>query len=240
MGNDERVGQQPRAGTVARRASVLAAALECFGRLGVDGTTIQDIQRAASCSVGSLYHHFGSKEGIAEELFIAGIERFNTGLLQKLGRCGSAEESVKAVVRYSCDWTTRNRALASYLHSRDIDFSETARARLKDIYRSHFAEVFAWFAPYVARGEMRVLPRDTYVPLISGPIQEYVRRWLSGHYDRPLGAVKELFAEAAWNAVRGSAELAVAVDRGTGEATGAAAADQGARRSVTVPAGSNR
>ena len=240
MEKQRRAGQEPRAGTVARRASVLAAALECFGRLGIDGTTIQDIHRAANCSVGSLYHHFGSKEGIAEELFIAGIERFNTGLLQKLGKCASAEESVKVVVRHSCDWTTRNRALASYLHSRDIDFSEAARARLKDIYRRHFAEVFAWFAPYVARGEMRVLPRDTYVPLISGPIQEYVRRWLSGHYDRPLGAVKELFAEAAWNAVRGSADALASVDRGAGEASGATTAGQGIERSLTVPAGSKR
>lgn len=197
-----RVGQEPRAGTAARRASVLAAALDCFERQGLDGTTIQDIQRAASCSVGSIYHHFGSKEGIAEELFIEGIQQFNAGMVEKLKRCSSAEDSVKCVVRYCCDWTTRNRALASYLHSRDIDFSEAARARLKEIYRSYLAEVFAWFAPFVARGEMRVLPRETYVPLISGPIQEYVRRWLSGQCERPPGAVKELFAEAAWNSVR--------------------------------------
>lgn len=198
-----RAGQEPRAATLERRASVLAAALDCFDRLGLEGTTIQDIQRAANCSVGSLYHHFGSKEGIAEELFIAGIQRFNAGMLRRLRRCGNAEESVKAVVRFSCDWTTRNRALASYLHSRDIDFSVDARARLKEIYRAYLGQIFLWFAPFVARGEMRALPRDTYVPLISGPIQEYLRRWLSGHYERPPGSVRELFAEAAWRAVRG-------------------------------------
>lgn len=193
---------EPRAATVARRASVLRAALVCFTRAGVDGTTIGDIQRAASCSVGSLYHHFGSKEGIAEELFIEGIARFNRGMLRRLRRCTSAEESVKAVVRFYCDWSARNRALASYLHARDIDFSEQARARLKDVYRGYIGEVFAWFAPFVGGGEMRALPRDAYVPLISGPIQEYVRRWLSGHYERPPGAMKELFADAAWKAMR--------------------------------------
>lgn len=193
---------EPRATTLARRASVLEAALECFTRSGIDATTIGDIQKAARCSVGSLYHHFGSKEGIAEELFIEGISRFNNGMLRRLKRCGSAEESVKAVVRFYCDWSTRNRALASYLHSRDIDFSQEARARLKAIYHRYIAEVFAWFAPFVASGEMRALPADAYVPLISGPIQEYVRRWLSGHYERPPGVMKELFAQAAWNAVR--------------------------------------
>lgn len=193
----------PRAGTAARRASVLQAALVCFTDVGFDNTTIQDIQREARCSVGSLYHHFGSKEGIAEELFIDGIEHFNQGMLRKLRASSNAEDSVKAVVRYYCDWTVRNRPLASYLHSRDIDFSEQARARLKEIYREYITAVFGWFTPFVARGEMRVLPREAYVPLISGPIQEYVRRWLSGHYERSPVALKALFADAAWNAVKG-------------------------------------
>ena len=201
-GREPKPAMEPRAGTVARRASVLAGALECFVRLGVEGTTIQDIQRASNASVGSLYHHFGSKEGIAEELFIDGIQRFNAGMLKRLRRCAGAEESVKGVVRFYCDWNTRNRPLASYLHSRDIDFSAGARARLGGIYSDYLAEIFAWFAPFVAGGEMRALPRDTYVPLISGPIQEYIRRWLAGQCERPPAAVKELFAEAAWNAVR--------------------------------------
>jgi AcrR family transcriptional regulator len=193
---------EPRAATVARRASVLQAALACFTRHGIDATTIGEIQRAAGCSVGSLYHHFGSKEGIAEELFIEGISRFNHGMVRRLKRAHGAEQSVKAVVRFYCDWSTRNRALASYLHSRDIDFSAPARIRLKDIYRGYITEVFAWFAPFVANGEMRALPVDAYVPLISGPIQEYVRRWLSGHYERAPGTMKELFATAAWQTVR--------------------------------------
>ncbi len=195
----------PRAGTAARRESVLQAALACFTEQGVENTTIQDIQRKARCSVGSLYHHFGSKEGIAEELFIDSIERFNRGMLRKLKGSSGAEQSVKAVVRFYCDWTVRNRSLASYLHSRDINFSDAARVRLKDIYRGYIGEVFAWFAPFVANGDMRALPREVYVPLISGPIQEYVRRWLSGHYDRSPGSLKALFAEAAWSAVKGGA-----------------------------------
>jgi AcrR family transcriptional regulator len=190
-----------RAGTAARRASVLEAALDCFSRSGIDGTTISDIQRAARCSVGSLYHHFGSKEGIAEELFIDGVSRFNRGMLRRLKRSGGAEASVKAVVRFYSDWSMRHRALASYLHSRDIDFSDDARRRLKEVYGSYLGEVFGRFAPFVVSGEMRALPADAYVPLISGPIQEYVRRWLSGHYTRPPGAMKELFAEAAWRSV---------------------------------------
>ena len=189
--------------TKARKASVLAAALDCFTRLGTDGTTIQDIQRQANCSIGSIYHHFGSKEGIAEELFLDGIARFNKGMVRQLKKCLDAEESVRAVVGYYCDWSTRHRELARYLHSRDIDFSTEAKARLKRIHQDYIAAVFLWFAPFVEAGQMRQLPIDTYVPLISGPIQEYVRRWLSGHYSIGPKQVREVFADAAWNAVKG-------------------------------------
>ena len=69
------------AATRARKQSVLEAALECFSELGVEGTTIHQIQRRAGCSIGSIYHHFGSKEGIAEELFILGVQRLNQRML---------------------------------------------------------------------------------------------------------------------------------------------------------------
>jgi len=190
------------AATQARKASVLKAALECFAELGIESTTIHDIQRRAQCSIGSIYHHFGSKEGIAEELFLDGIQRLNRGMLKKIHASKNAEQSVYAVVDYYCEWSTRNQDMARYLSSRDIDFSEEAKKRLHDIHRDYIGSVFTWFAPFVERGEMKILPVDTYVPLISGPIQEYVRRWLSGHHPNSPRKVKALFAEAAWNAVK--------------------------------------
>jgi AcrR family transcriptional regulator len=192
-----------RAATVARKASVLDAALQCFSERGVDATTIHDIQRAAGCSIGSIYHHFGSREGVAEALFILGVQRLNQSMLNKLKRCTSGEESVRAVVGQYCAWSVRNRQLASYLHSRDIDFSPEAKARLKDIYREYITAVFEIFAPYVENAQIRVLPVDVYVPLISGPIQEYVRRWLSGDHRNSPRKVEAVFADAAWNAVKG-------------------------------------
>ena len=123
-------------------------------------------------------------------------------MLGEIRRATNAEESVYAVVSAYCDWSTANREMARYLHSRDIDFSEQARKRLREIHQSYITEVFTWFAPFVAEGQMRVLPVETYVPLISGAIQEYVRRWLSGHHDKGPQSVKALFAEAAWSAVK--------------------------------------
>ena len=192
-----------RAATPARKAAILEAALTCFTEHGIEATTIDDIRQASEASTGSLYHHFGSKEGIASALFIDGIGRLNADLMRRLQRCKNAEQSVRMVVIQYCDWVTTHRDLARFLlHSRDIDFSAEAKDELRQMRRAHITRVFEWFAPYVANGEMKVLPVETYVPIISGPIQDYARGWLSEQIKAPPTKVKAVFSEAAWNGVK--------------------------------------
>jgi AcrR family transcriptional regulator len=193
-----------RTTTPARRESILKAALGCFIGNGVEATTIEDLCRDAGCSIGSLYHHFGNKEGVAGGLFIDGIQRLNSDLLRKLKRCKSAEAGVRTVVTQYSDWVTAHRDLARYLlNSRDIAFSPETKDQLRAIHREQIGEVFRWFGPYVRDGQMKALPVDTYVPIISGPIQDYTRHWLAGQVKDSPAKVKDVFADAAWNAVRG-------------------------------------
>jgi len=188
--------------TATRKQQVVAAALVCFTEKGVEKTTVADICRRSGCSVGSLYHHFGNKEGVAGELFIHAIELLNADLLQRLLRCRSVSSGVRMVVTQYSDWVTAHPHYARYLHSGEVEFTPAARTRLRELYRAHISAVFEWFHPYVIAGEMRTLPPETYVPLISGPIRDYTRQWLSGRVKKEPAAVKSVFAEAAWNAVK--------------------------------------
>jgi AcrR family transcriptional regulator len=194
-----------RAGTVARKSQILDAALGRFTDVGIEATTIDDIRRYADCSTGSIYHHFGSKEGIASELFIDGVQRLNADLMSKLTRCRTAERAVKTVVTQYSDWVTRNRDLAGYLlNSRDLAMSAEAAQMLRNVNRAHIRRVFEFFAPFVGSGAMQVLPVETYIPIISGPIQDYARHWLAGQFKDSPAKVKMVFAEAAWSAMKGA------------------------------------
>ncbi len=191
------------AGTPQRRRLILEAALACFDARGIESTTIDDIRRQAGVSIGSLYHHFGSKEGVAARLFIGGVGDMNADLLARLQRVHDAEAGVRTVVEQYCDWVTAHPALARFLlHSREIGFSDEARAELKQMHADYIRAVFGWFARFVEDGSMKRLPPETYVPLISGPIQDYTRAWLSGQASQPPTVVCRVFADAAWNAVR--------------------------------------
>jgi AcrR family transcriptional regulator len=59
-----------------RRADILAAALECFTRSGYEATRIEDIRSRSGASIGSIYHHFGSKERIAAVLHVEAIRAY--------------------------------------------------------------------------------------------------------------------------------------------------------------------
>ncbi|MER5649316.1 TetR/AcrR family transcriptional regulator [Streptosporangium sp. NPDC002524] len=51
------------------RERLLAAALDLYEREGADGFTMTAVTAASGVSVGSLYHHFGSFDGLAAALY---------------------------------------------------------------------------------------------------------------------------------------------------------------------------
>lgn len=54
--------------TQTAREDILAAAKEAFVDKGFRNTTIRDISKLSGRSIGCIYHHFDSKEGIISEL----------------------------------------------------------------------------------------------------------------------------------------------------------------------------
>jgi len=58
------------------RKKILMAARACFARQGFAGTAMKDIQLAAECSRGNLYHHFKAKEEIVQIITAQNLGRF--------------------------------------------------------------------------------------------------------------------------------------------------------------------
>ena len=58
-----------------RREDIIAAAIELFGKKGVDATTIADIAEACDVSAPTIFNYFGSKDGILVALVEEGTQR---------------------------------------------------------------------------------------------------------------------------------------------------------------------
>ena len=184
------------------KARVMEAALCHFSEVGIELTSVSNILKDAECSVGSLYHHFGNKEGIAEALFIDGVNQFNSRLLATLLPRRTASTGIKAIVTFCCEWVTARSELAGFLLSREVTLSDKAKLELREMDRAFGQSIYDWFVPHVKSGALLELPKGLYVPLICGPTLEYSRLWLSGRNSRSPGEVAAILAEAAWQSVK--------------------------------------
>src|SRR6266566_5134063 len=70
---------EPSRRSAGRRSRILEAALACFNERGFTATTIEEICQRSGASVGSVYHHFGGKEGLAAALYVEGLRGYQRG-----------------------------------------------------------------------------------------------------------------------------------------------------------------
>ncbi|WP_020409077.1 TetR/AcrR family transcriptional regulator [Hahella ganghwensis] len=188
-----------RAKTLKRKDQILEAALRCFTAHGIAATTIDLIRSESGASVGSLYHHFGSKEAIASALYMQGMEDHFLRLRTALNDCHSAEQGVKAIVKTYCEWISENPDWARFIFgSRGEALSEEQEQKLRQDNKAHFTYLQDWFRPYLDAGELKDYPFSIYHSLLVGPAQDYAKHWLSGRQKKPLRDYIELFCEAAW------------------------------------------
>jgi AcrR family transcriptional regulator len=186
-----------------RRDRILQAALESFTERGFAATTVEEIRRRSGASVGSIYHHFGGKEGIAAELYVEGLRGYQEGFLRAVEGSDGAEAGVRALVRHHLRWVERNPQLAHFLmNRRETELREATESRVRDLNRAFFPRVTAWVERGVSEGVLRPLSADLREPVLLGPCQEFSRLWLAGATRISLRRAEGELADATWNAMR--------------------------------------
>src|SRR3954453_14041383 len=98
--------------TTDTRQRILDAALVCFLEEGYEQTTIARIREFSGASNGALFHHFASKEAIADALFVSAIASFQEGLWDLVRRKpGSVGSAVRGAVAHQLRWTEEHADL---------------------------------------------------------------------------------------------------------------------------------
>jgi AcrR family transcriptional regulator len=179
------------------RVRLLAAALQKLASRSPAAVSLDDIRREAGVSVGALYYHFQDKEALIDTLYLELTREVQDDFLSELRTHRSAEEGVKAIVRYYLRWVSENQAAAKVLLGHRPD-----RGELRDMNRHFFDEVLSWWQTHVHYAAVRALPLDVIIALWIGPAQEYTRHWLSGRGKRVPRTVEDVLADAAWTALK--------------------------------------
>jgi AcrR family transcriptional regulator len=185
-----------------RKHTVIQSALACFTEKGYTDTSIDDVCRRSGASVGSLYHHFKSKEQLAAAVYLEGIRDYQAGLTGELERHLQPREGVRAIVRYHLLWVEKNPDWARFLfQQRHAKFMGDTKEEFKRLNADFLLRISAWFKSQIEAGHIRRLPPELYTSILLGPCQEYSRLYLSGFPGaRVNDAVKEI-GDAAWRAL---------------------------------------
>jgi AcrR family transcriptional regulator len=184
---------------------VLDESLRLFDLMGYSATTIKDIKLQSEVSVGTIYHYFGNKEGIAGALYVDSLDEWRRGLNNALGRT-AAEEGVRRAVEHHLRWCDANPARARFLmRRRETEVADLVREQVDGLNRLTFETIHLWYSPHVGAGELRELPLPLLYAVWFGPAQEYARTALERETTASMPSLPDAapaLADAAWAALR--------------------------------------
>ncbi|MET7569530.1 TetR/AcrR family transcriptional regulator [Streptomyces sp. NPDC005492] len=166
---------------------LLDAALRVFTEQGEQGLTVNAVTRASGVSLGSMYHHFGSLDGLYDALTQRWLSRLLDELTIALRATRTARTGIRAIVRTYLTFVREHRDAALLLHSSRTDQRNMTRAReLRDSQEARLSVFALWIQCHVDSGELAPLPPALIESLVLGPLIGVARRWLSGVDDTEL------------------------------------------------------
>lgn len=192
----------PRTARTARtslnaRARLMEVARRRFAGDGALSATLDEVRREAGVSVGALYHHFPDKLSLATAVYAQLIGEYQAGFVAMLREQDAAEAGIRGGVAYHLRWVTEHRGEATLLLGSRLDSEE-----LRESNRNFFAAVHDWWRPHQSYGMLRPMRIGTTSALWLGAAQEFSRYWISSAEDEMPPGTVEIFADAAWAALR--------------------------------------
>jgi len=184
-----------------RRSAILAAALAVFTEKGFEAATIEDIRQRSGASVGSIYHHFGAKDGIAAALFVHTLDDYWVRLLAAIEGKGDARQAIHALVDTHIRWIVSRPDAARFLFSRRQAVGAAHEQAVRQQTGEHLKRLLALFKPWFKAGVLRQMPLELYAAILLGPAQELSRHWLGGRVTLDPRDAIEALSVAAWRSL---------------------------------------
>lgn len=186
-----------------RRQDILDAALAAFAEKGVEATSIADLRKASGASVGSIYHHFGAKDGIAGRVYLAVLEQYQSSLRKKLPAFTTPQTYVEGIVRHFVAWVQSNRNAATFLIGmRESPAVQVGEAGIQSSTSSFLDDVYGPLASWMDEGQLRRVPAALLPALVTGPALTASSFWIRGGAKGRQSDYADALAEAAWQSLR--------------------------------------
>ncbi|WP_119294314.1 TetR/AcrR family transcriptional regulator [Streptomyces sp. YIM 130001] len=184
-------------------ARLLDTALRLYAESGEQGVTVSALTGASGVSLGSLYHHFGSVDGLMKALLGRWLGRLLEALVTAVARSRSARSGVQDLVSGYLTFVQEHPDAARLLHSAYADrYGMADTRRIRDAQEARLSPLAEWLDGYVAAGELAPLSTPLLEALIMGPVVAVARRWVSGLGDVDLDEAAAVLPDRIWNSIK--------------------------------------
>ncbi|MGV9908872.1 TetR/AcrR family transcriptional regulator [Streptomyces tendae] len=181
---------------------LLDAALRLYAESGEQGVTVTAVTRTSGVSLGSLYHHFGSLDGLLTALTERWTGRLLEQLVTALTSAGTAREGIRAVVGAYLAFVRDHPGAALLVHSPRADRRLMAQGQeVRDAQQPTVSAMAGWIQPRIDAGEIAPLPMPLLETLVLGPVVAVARRRLSGVRDVDLDEAARILPERIWRSI---------------------------------------
>jgi AcrR family transcriptional regulator len=173
---------------------ILQSALTLFSEKGYDATSVREICAASGITKPTLYHFYGSKEGVYRALVDGSLERFHRDLVAVLETDGPLADRLRHLILTWFDATRSEPDLARFILALTHDPPSSApRTDFLTFYDEILSHVTRAIETAETRGEVAPGPVDVRVLVLMGALGEAVHGYLlAGRPDLTPGLVDSL------------------------------------------------
>jgi len=176
---------------------ILTAALDLFVNRGYHNVSIHEIQKTADVSIGSIYNHFGGKEGVAKALYKHILNEMDELVDAIIEEVDLPSEQCKEIIRQLFEHTeTHQNILAFVFHAKHAEFLP---GEILICNASPFIKIRDIISNGIEAGEF--INTDSWVAAscIFGGAIRMIQLRLDGLIEKPLPEYYEMVINAAWS-----------------------------------------
>ncbi|MEV3952309.1 TetR/AcrR family transcriptional regulator [Streptomyces halstedii] len=159
---------------------VLDTAMRIYASSGEAGLTLGALTKASKVSSGSIYHHFGSLDGVIAALALRSLDQLLHTLATAVSEAANARSGIQAAVLAYLDFAKNHPEAARIMHSVTADRESMTRAGpLRESQEARLSPIALWIRAHQESGELADLSAPVIESLAMGPVVAVVRRWLT-------------------------------------------------------------
>jgi len=158
---------------------ILKSALTLFSAKGYDATSVREICEASGITKPTLYHFYGSKEGVYRALVDGTLERVREDMAGAVDSEGSLRDRLRRLTSIYFEAARTEPDLARFILALTHDPPSSApRTDFLPFYDGILALVAAAIETAEARGEVSPGPVDVRLLVLMGALGEAVHGYL--------------------------------------------------------------